>query len=266
MMKLFEAKWRQFINEEVSPTKTAYFFDFDETLAFDKNPTHLYFLDNEQTADDPIAMQLRNSKGDAKPIIDAEGGDIFDPSTNESAFGWLYQVIDDQHTLDKMTKQFDNEQNRHRFFFDYSRSRIVNEPTINVRVMNIFLNKLQDSQNNTVCILTARGSDVQDDLMNLFDDLLRQKKRDTSALSDLHIFTLGSGEYGTRSKGEFMAQYYRENPEVQNVAFYEDSETNLAGAKAAFENPEFRMMLEERGGNAVIYKVVHGDPQVYLTV
>jgi hypothetical protein len=63
-----------------------------------------------------------------------------------------------------------------------------------------------------------------------------------------------------------MAQYYRENPEVQNVAFYEDSETNLAGAKAAFENPEFRMMLEERGGNAVIYKVVHGDPQVYLTV
>jgi hypothetical protein len=266
MMKLFEAKWRQFINEKVATSKTAYFFDFDETLVFDKNPTHLYFLDNEQTTNDPIAMQLRNSKEDAKPIIDAEGGDIFDPSTNEPAFGWLYQVIDDQHTLDKMTKQFDNDQNRHRFFFDYSRSRIVNEPTINVRVMNIFLNKLRDSQNNTVCILTARGSDVQDDLMNLFDDLLRQKKRDTSVLSDLHIFTLGSGEYGTKSKGEFMAQYYRKNTEVQNVAFYEDSETNLAGAKAAFENPEFRMMLEKRGGNAVIYKVVHGDPQVYLTV
>ena len=266
MMKLFEAKWRQFINEEVSSTKTAYFFDFDETLAFDKNPTYLYFLDNKQTADDPIAMQLRNSEGDAKPIIDAEGGSVLDPSTNKSAFGWLYQVIEDQHTLDEMTKQFGNKQNRHRFFFDYSRSRIVNEPTINVRVMNIFLNKLQDSQNNTVCILTARGSDVQDDLMNLFDDLLRQNRKNTSVLSDLHIFTLGSDEYGTRSKGEFMAQYYRENPEVQNVAFYEDSETNLAGAKAAFENPEFRMMLEERGGNAVIYKVVHGDPQVYLTV
>ncbi len=265
MMKLFEAKWRQFINEEVSSTKTAYFFDFDETLAFDKNPTYLYFFDNEQTADDPIAKQLQ-SKEEPSLVFDAEGGEIIDPSTGEQAAGWVYQVIEDQHTLDKMTKQFDNDQNRHRFFFDYSRSRIVNEPTINVRVMNIFLNKLQDSQNNTVCILTARGSDVQDDLMNLFDDLLRQKKRDTSVLDQLHIFTLGSGEYGTRSKGEFMAQYYRENPEVQNVAFYEDSETNLAGAKAAFENPEFRMMLEERGGNAVIYKVVHGDPQVYLTV
>lgn len=265
MMKLFEAKWRQFINEEVSSTKTAYFFDFDETLAFDKNPTYLYFFDNEQTADDPIAKQLQ-SKEEPSLVFDAEGGEIIDPSTGEQAAGWVYQVIEDQHTLDKMTKQFDNDQNRHRFFFDYSRSRIVNEPTINVRVMNIFLNKLQDSQNNTVCILTARGSDVQDDLMNLFDDLLRQKKRDTSVLDQLHIFTLGSGEYGTRSKGEFMAQYYRENPEVQNVAFYEDSETNLAGAKAAFENPEFRMMLEDRGGNAVIYKVVHGDPQVYLTV
>jgi len=264
-MKLFEAKWRQFINEELAATKTAYFFDFDETLAFDKNPTYFYFFDNEQTKEDPIASQLRSSKGQSSEVIDAEGNAILDPTTNEPARGWVYKIITDQHALDAMTKQYDNDANRHRFFFDYSRSKIVNEPTINVRVMDIFLNKLQNP-NNVVCILTARGSDVQDDLMNLFDDLLRSKKRNTEALSRLHIFTLGSGEYGTRSKGEFMAQFVKGDSEIQNVIFYEDSETNLAGSRVAFESPEFRDVLESRDGTAVIYKVVHGSPEVYLSI
>jgi hypothetical protein len=264
-MRLFEAKWRQFINEELAATKTAYFFDFDETLAFDKNPTYFYFFDNEMTKEDPIASQLVSSKGQSSEVIDAEGNAILDPTTNKPARGWVYKIITDQHALDAMTKQYDNDANRHRFFFDYSRSKIINEPTINNRVMDIFLNKLQSSE-NVVCILTARGSDVQDDLMNLFDDLLRSKKRSTEALSRLHIFTLGSGEYGTRSKGEFMAQFLDDDPEIQNVVFYEDSETNLAGAKAAFQNPSFLDVLESRGGSAVIYKVVHGDPEVYLSI
>jgi hypothetical protein len=246
-MKLFEVRWRQFINEEVAATKTAYFFDFDETLAFDNNPTYLYFLDDGE---------------ESQEIIDAEGNLIIDPSTNEPARGRVYKIISDQHALDSMTKKYGDDK---RFLFDYSRSKIVNEPTINVAVMNIFLDKLRESD-SIVSILTARGSDVQDDLMNLFDELLRLKKRSTSVLSDLHIITLGSGEYGTRSKGEFMAQFIKDDPEIKNVVFYEDSETNLAGARVVFQTPEFLEMLESRNGTAKIYKVVEGNPEVYLEI
>ena len=88
MIKQFKG-WRRFLVEAVEGGKTAYFFDFDETLAFDNNPTFLYHLDPGHPR--------------AEPILDASGSPI--QRDGEPASGYLIAKITDQRELDKMTKQ-----------------------------------------------------------------------------------------------------------------------------------------------------------------
>ena len=235
-LKLLVESWRKFVVEEVSTT-TAYFFDFDETLAFDDNPTFLYQLDP-----------------DGQEIYDAEG-------ELTGKFGNLIATIDNQVELDRLMKRFGSDPG---YYFDFSRSKFVNEPTIISQVMDVFVKQLSSSS-NVVSILTARGNDAQDDLFNFIDSILIEKRKNPRLAEKLNLFTLGTGTYGTQNKGEFMVQFYLDNPEIKNIVFYEDSETNLARAVEAFENEEFKSVLDSRNGKVEIFRVEHGTPKQFYS-
>jgi len=235
-LKLLVESWRKFVVEAVNTT-TAYFFDFDETLAFDDNPTFLYQLDPN-----------------GQEIYDAEG-------EFTGKFGNLVASIDNQVELDRLMKKFGSDKD---YYFDFSRSKFVNEPTIISQVMDIFVKQLSSS-NNVVSILTARGNDVQDDLFNFIDSILFEKRKNPRLAEKLNLFTLGTGTYGTQNKGEFMVQFYLDNPEIKNIVFYEDSETNLARAVEAFENEEFKSVLDSRNGKVEIFRVQHGTPKLFYS-
>ena len=235
-LKLLVESWRKFVVEAVSTT-TAYFFDFDETLAFDDNPTFLYQLDP-----------------DGQEIYDAEG-------ELTGKFGNLIATIDNQVELDHLMKRFGSDPD---YYFDFSRSKFVNEPVIISQVMDVFVKQLS-SKNNVVSILTARGNDVQDDLFNFIDSILIEKGRNPKLSEKLNLFTLGTGTYGTQNKGEFMVQFYIDNPEIKNIVFYEDSATNLARAVEAFESEKFTKVLSGRNGKVEIFRVEHGTPNSFYS-
>lgn len=235
-MNNFMQSWKKFLNENVS-TRTAYFFDFDETLAFDDNPTVLYHLDP-----------------DGQEIYDAEG-------EFTGKFGELVATITSQIDLDYFMKNFGNNKD---YYFDFSKSKFVNEPIIIADVMDVFVKQLV-SKNNIVSILTARGDDVQDDLIALVDSILIERGKNPRMAEKLNLFTLGKGTYGTQNKGEFMVQFYKDNPDIKNIIFYEDSETNLARAVEAFENVEFENLVKQRKGIIEIFRVEHGTPKRFYS-
>lgn len=257
MIKQFKG-WRRFLVEAVEGGKTAYFFDFDETLAFDNNPTFLYHLDPGHPR--------------AEPILDASGSPI--QRDGEPASGYLIAKITDQRELDKMTKQYEGNP---AYLFDYSASEILNDPMLNLEVFKVFSKALHD-RNNIVHILTARGDKVVDDIVSYLYELSEPETdvgdEEVEALldsieeviSEAYIITLGTGTYGTRNKGEFMVQRFMETPEIKNIVFYEDSLKNLGDARDAFLGAEFTEELDNRFGNAVVYQVDHGQVKVFFSV
>ena len=257
MIKQFKG-WRRFLIEAVEGGKTAYFFDFDETLAFDNNPTFLYRLDPEHPR--------------AEKIFDASGGVII--RDGEPASGYLVAKITDQRELDKLTKKYEGDP---AYLFDYSASEILNDPMLNLEVFKVFSKALHD-RNNIVHILTARGDKVVDDIVSYLYELSEPETdvgdEEVEALldsieeviSEAYIITLGTGTYGTRNKGEFMVQRFMETPEIKNIVFYEDSLKNLGDARDAFLGAEFTEELDNRFGNAVIYQVDHGQVKVFFSV
>jgi hypothetical protein len=257
MIKQFKG-WRRFLVEAVEGGKTAYFFDFDETLAFDNNPTFLYHLDPEHPR--------------AEKIFDASGSPII--RDGEVVSGYLIAKITDQRELDKLTKKYEGDPT---YLFDYSASEILNDPMLNLEVFKTFSKALHD-RNNIVHILTARGDKVVDDIVSYLYELSEPETEvgdeEVEALLDsieevireAYIITLGTGTYGTRNKGEFMVQRFMETPEIKNIVFYEDSLKNLADARDAFLGAEFTEELDKRAGNAVIYQVDHGQVKEFFSV
>lgn len=257
MIKQFKG-WRRFLIEAVEGGKTAYFFDFDETLAFDNNPTFLYHLDPEHPR--------------AEKIFDASGSPI--QRDGEVASGYLIAKITDQRELDKLTKKYEGDPT---YLFDYSASEILNDPMLNLEVFKTFSKVLHD-RNNIVHILTARGDKVVDDIVSYLYELSEPETEvgdeevesllDSieEVISEAYIITLGTGTYGTRNKGEFMVQRFMETPEIKNMVFYEDSLKNLGDARDAFLGAEFTEELDKRAGNAVIYQVDHGQVKEFFSV